>query len=152
MRAFTIVLVLVLLPCVVGTAQIAIRPGQDEFTVDMKSGRATARRTEGGAHAAGFKQQKKLECLTADDVKGGVAKMLAREMDAADSSVQSDVKSVGSNLSFTLTCVDDGVRTVIRSEMVFTGGDAFTGVATSKDSEGNAATVKTAARRVGDCK
>ena len=28
MRAFTIVLVLVLQPCVVGTAQIAIRPGR----------------------------------------------------------------------------------------------------------------------------
>jgi hypothetical protein len=36
MRAFTTVLVLVLVAGVVGTAQIAIRPGQYEFTVDMK--------------------------------------------------------------------------------------------------------------------
>jgi hypothetical protein len=50
-----------------------------------------------------------------------------------------------------LICVEDGVRTVINSEMVF-AGDSFTGVATSKDSEGNAATVKTAAKRVGECK
>ena len=30
--------------------------------------------------AAGFKRPKKLECLTAEDVKGGIMKMLAREM------------------------------------------------------------------------
>ena len=152
MRAFTIVLVLVLLPCVVGTAQIAIRPGQYEFTVDMKMDGIPPDAPKAVLDAAGFKQQKKLECLTAEDVKGGVMKMLAREMAAEDTCTQSDVRSVGNNLTFTLTCVDDGVRTVIRSEMVFTGSDSFTGVATSKDSEGNAATVKTAARRVGDCK
>jgi Protein of unknown function (DUF3617) len=77
--------------------------------------------------------------------------MLAREMGDADTCKQSEVKTVGNTLTFTMICVEDGVRTVINSEMVF-AGDSFTGVATSKDSEDTAATVKTAARRVGECK
>jgi hypothetical protein len=147
----TVLVVLVLLASIVTTAQIAIRPGQYEFTVDMKMDGIPADAPKAVLDAAGFTQQKKLECLTPEDVKGGVANMLAREMGDAETCKQSDVKTTGNKLTFTLICVDDGVRTVINSEMVFVG-DSFTGVATSKDNKGNAATVKTSAKRVGECK
>jgi hypothetical protein len=150
MRGWTLILAVAMVTCTAG-AQPTLRPGQYEFTVDMKLDGVPDTAPKAVLDAAGFTQQKKLECLTPADVKGGVINMLAREMAGDGSCKQSDVKSAGNTLTFTLTCVEDGVRTTITSEMVFSG-DAFTGVAKSKDSDGNTATVKTAARRVGECK
>ncbi len=149
MRASATVLVVVILASV-GEAQLAIRPGQYEFTVDMNLGGIPADAPKAVLDAAGFQKQKKLECLTADDVKGDITQMLMREL--ADSNCKmSDLKWAGGRVTFTTTCVEDDLRMVMNHD-VTVGTDSFTSVAKGKDNKGNVSTVKTSARRVGECK
>jgi hypothetical protein len=148
MRASATVLVVVVLASV-GEAQLAIRPGQYELTVEMNLGGIPADAPKAVLDAAGFQKQKKLECLTAADVKGDITQMLMREM--ADSNCKmSDLKWAGSRVTFTTTCAEDDIRMVMNHD-VTVGTDSFTSVAKGQDNKGNVSTVKTSARRVGDC-
>lgn len=148
MRATTILPVLVLLSAAVVAAQVAIRPGQYEYTIDMNLG-IPADASKAVLDAAGFQDQKRLECLTADELKGDIAKLFAGELADGDCKT-SDVKTSGNKLTFTTTCEGD-VRMVMDTEMTF-GVDSFSGVTKGKDNEGRVITMKASARRVGECK
>jgi hypothetical protein len=164
MRAITIPLAVVLLAPVTGDAQVAIRPGQYELTIDMNlnlptTSKATATRGTTAADAqkavldaAGFQGQKRLECITPDQAKEAqqdITKLYAREMAEANCKV-ADVKTVGNKVTFAMTCVEDRQRMVSNVEMTF-GADWFTSTGTTTVG-GRVSTMKTNARRVGECK
>jgi hypothetical protein len=152
MRVSTIVIVAVLLPAAVADAQIAIRPGQYEYLLDMKM-TLPKEAAKAVLDAAGFKDQKRLECITADEAqqaKADVAKFFAQEMEMENCKL-SDVKIAGNRLSFNSTCVEDGMKIVISTEMTF-GVDSFTGVSTTKLDGGFMSTTTMTAKRVGECK
>ncbi len=149
MRASATVLAVVVLTGT-GLAQPSIRPGQYELTVEMNLGGIPADAPKAVLDAAGFDKQKKLECLTAEDVKGDISQVLLREMGDSDCKM-TDLKTAGNRVTFTTTCVDDDIRMVM-SHDITVGADSFTSVAKGKDNKGNVSTVKTSARRVGDCK
>jgi hypothetical protein len=143
--------IVLLAPTVVG-AQIAIRPGEYEYTVDMKM---TVPKEAAAAvlDAAGFKDQKRRECITADQArqaKEDIVKFFAQEMQMENCKM-SDVKIGGNKLSFTSTCVEDGMKMVMNTEMTF-GVDSFSGISTLKGAGGLASTTTTTAKRVGECK
>ncbi len=152
MRGSTIVIVaLVLLAAVVG-AQVAIRPGQYEYVLDMKM-TVPKEAAKAVLDAAGFKDQKRLECITPDQAqqaKTDVAKFFAQEMELQNCTL-SDVKTAGNRLSFNSNCVEDGIKMVISTEMTF-GADSFTGVSTTKLDDGLLSTTTMTAKRVGECK
>jgi Protein of unknown function (DUF3617) len=150
MRAPAIGLVFLLLARIVGAAQPAIRPGQYEYTIEMNLGGVPADAPNAVLDAAGFDKQKRLECLTADDLKGDLTQAFTREMEGSNCKM-SDVKTTGNRMTFTTTCEEDGIRMVMTNEMTF-DADAFTGVMKGKDNEGRVSTVKMTAKRVGDCR
>jgi hypothetical protein len=149
MRTLNILIVVVLLATSVLDAQIAIRPGQYEYTLEMNMGEA---KEAGKAvmDAAGFQKNKRRECLTPDDVKGDIATVFMRGMEMGDECKMSNVKTIGSKMTFTTTCVEDELRMTMNTEMTF-AGDSFAGVTTSKDQQGHVTTMKMSAKRVGDC-
>jgi hypothetical protein len=130
-------------------AQLTIRPGQYEFTVDMKIAGAPADVPKAVFDAAGFRQQKKLECLTPEDVKGDLAQLLTRAVSEEDCKL-TDLKTTGNRIVFTATCQDDDVRMVLRSEMTVSG-DSFSGTTTATDQDGGVTTMKILANRTGEC-
>src|SRR5918999_3415944 len=118
MRTLNILIVVVLLATSVLDAQIAIRPGQYEYTLEMNMGEA---KEAGKAvmDAAGFQKNKRRECLTPDDVKGDIAQVFARGMEMGEECKMANVKTVGNKLTFTTTCVEDELRMTMSSEMTF---------------------------------
>lgn len=130
-------------------AQIRIRPGQYEFTVNMDLGlpKEAAGAVLGGA---GFKNHKKVECLT-DDVRDAndVVKLFAEQEEMENCKI-ADVKTTGNKMTYTMTCLEDDVRMTMHTEMTF-GVDSFTSVAKGDDGVGHLTTVKTSARRIGEC-
>ena len=148
MRASNILLAVVLLVPAASDAQIALRPGEYEVTLDMDLG-LPAEAPKAVMDAAGFKGQKRRECITADDVKGDVSEWFARETEDQNCKM-SNVKTVGSRLTFTTTCEEDDFRMTTNTDLTF-GTDSFTGVTTGKDPEGRMTTTKMSAKRVGDC-
>ena len=149
MRPSTILLVVVLLLPAVAGAQSAVRPGQYEYTIEMNLG-IPADASKAVLDAAGFQNQKKLECLTADELKGDFAKLMADELASDDDCKMSNVKKTENKLTFTTTCVGD-VQMVMNTEMTF-GTDSFSFDTKGKDNEGRVITMKASARRVGECK
>ena len=152
MRASTILVAVVLLMSASAGAQVTIRPGQYEFTIDMKM--AVPKEAQSAVlDAAGFnRQQKRMECITADQsrqAKEDVVKFIQREMDMS-SCTMSNIKLNGSTLTFNMTCKEDNVAMTGSSEFTF-AADSFTSMGTMKTPGGDS-TVKTVARRVGDCK
>jgi hypothetical protein len=152
MRASTILIGILLLSPVVADAQIAIRPGEYEYTLDMKM-TVPKEAAKAVLDAAGFKDQKRRECITADEArqaKEDVVKFFAQEMQMQDCKM-SDVKIAGNRLSFTSTCIEDGMKMVMNTEMTF-GADSFSGISTMKVDGGFTSTTTTAAKRLGECK
>jgi hypothetical protein len=153
MRAFITLAGIVLL-ALAAEAQIAIRPGQYEYTIDMKIG-VPKDATKAVLDAAGFdQQQKRLDCVTPDQArqaKEDIAKFIVQEMQASDSCTLSDSKITGNTLTFTTSCNEDGLRMTMTTQMTF-GVDAFSGLTQGKDNEGRITTMKMSAKRVGDCK
>lgn len=148
MRALPTVLIVVLLATAGAVAQIAIRPGQYEVTLSLDLA-VPKDASKAVLDAAGFKGQKRLECITAEDLKGGVLKLLNDEAQDADCNT-SDVKTTGNRMTFTTTCQDDDVRMTMSTEMTFSG-DSFTGVTKGKTPDGQMTTAQFSATRVGDC-
>jgi hypothetical protein len=139
---------------VVVTAQVALRPGQYEYTMDMKIAGAPQEAAQAVFDAAGLKGQKKLECITPDEARQAredAVKFFTKEMAQEEDCKVSDSSLSGAKLTFTLTCVDDGEKSTVRSETTF-GVDSFLSVGTMKDSEGRTSTMSISAKRVGDCK
>jgi hypothetical protein len=147
-----IVIGVVLLAPVVTAAQVTIRPGEYEYTLDMKM-TVPKEAAKAVLDAAGFKDQKRRECITADQArqaKEDVVKFFAQEMEVENCKM-SDVKIGGNTVSFTSTCVEDGMKMVMNTEMTF-GVDSFSGISTLKGDGGLASTTTTTAKRVGECK
>jgi len=126
---------------------MSLRPGQYEYTLDMNLG-IPAEGQKAVLDAAGFQKQKKLECLTAEDLKD-MKNMAHPELAELNCKI-SDPKSTGNKMTFTMTCVDDDVRMTMNTEMTF-GTDAFTTVTKGKDHEGGVTTAKMSAKRIGEC-
>lgn len=151
MRASTILLSVVLLTPLSAGAQVTVRPGQYEFTIDMKL--AVPKEAQKAVlDAAGFNKQKRLECITADQAnqaKADIVKFIQAEM-GLSSCKMSDVKLTGPTVAFNMICKDDDVQMTGNAVITF-GTDTFTSVGTMKSSEGTS-TVKTTAKRVGECK
>lgn len=148
MRASKILLVAILVVPAAAEAQNTIRPGQYEITAEMDLG-IPKEGTNAVMDAAGLKNQKRRECLTADDVKGDIATMFAREFEEENCKM-SNVKTIGNKTTFTTTCVDDDVSMTMTTEVTF-GIDSFTTLTKGKTPEGQPTMAKTSAKRVGDC-
>ena len=147
-RASKLLLASLLLAASATEAQIVIRPGEYEVTLNMDLG-IPPEAPKAVMDAAGFKGQKRRECITADDVKGDVATWFARETEDQNCKM-SNVKTVGNRLTFTTTCEEDDFRMVTNTDLTF-GTDSFTGVTTGKDPEGRMTTTKMSAKRIGEC-
>jgi hypothetical protein len=149
MRA-TILLVIVLLAPAMGEAQINIRPGQYEVTLEMNMP-IPADAQKAVLDAAGFNKQKRLECFTADDVKDmkNIAQYFTRETEGLGCKI-ADLKTTGNKLTFNMTCEEDELRMTSTTEMTF-GTDSMTSFTRAKYDELGESTVKTSAKRVGAC-
>lgn len=150
MTRFAMLFAVVTLASTLVGAQAAIRPGQYEVTLDMKIGGVPGEASKAVLDAAGFQNQKRLECFTADDVKGDMRSMFAREMEGSNCKM-SDAKTTGNKMSFDIACDEDGIKMTGTTEITF-GVDSFSTVGTMKDSEGRLSTVRSTAKRVGECK
>lgn len=156
MRATSLTLMGALLAAAVGEAQIGVRPGQYEYTLEMDLSAMGVPKDAQDAvlGAAGFEKEKRLDCITADQVKdmkdpAGIARTFAREADDSNCKI-SDVRTAGSKLTFTTTCEEDDLRMVTNTEMTF-AVDSFTGVSKGKDQKGRTTTMKMSAKRIGEC-
>ena len=150
MRTPMMALGVVALASSVLAGQITIRPGSYEYTVEMKLG-AAGQAGKAVLDAADFQKNTRRDCITASEASGDVAQMFAREMGLDGACKMSNVKTAGNSLTFTTTCVEDGLRMTMNTEMSF-NGDSFGGITTARDQGGNVTTIKLSARRVGDCK
>ena len=132
-------------------AQTMPRPGQYEVTLDMNLA-IPAEAQKAILDAAGIKKQKRMECITAEDLKGAndMAAWFAREAAEANCKM-SDVKSTGNRLTFTTTCQDDDIRMISTTEVTF-DGDSFATSTKATDHDGRVSTVKSTAKRVGACR
>ncbi len=144
------ILFVIALSVPVAGGQIAVRPGQYQFTIEMNL--ALPKEAQKAVlDAAGLdKPQKRLDCI-AEEVKDakGFVDFYAPEM-AEQNCKLSDVKTAGNKMTFTMTCVEDDVRMTGTSELTF-GTDSFSVVSNMKDPQGGVSTVKTSAKRVGPC-
>jgi Protein of unknown function (DUF3617) len=142
------ILGLLLVPAIAAAAaQIQLRPGEYEVALEMD------RTVSRGAHyEAGFHKDKKVECFTADQLKGPaeIAKLFASEAEEAHCT-KSDVKTTRNRMTITTTCQDRGVRTALKSEFTF-GRDLIAILTEVRDGAGTADTIRITAKRIGACK
>jgi hypothetical protein len=142
---------LVVASAATGSAQIHLRPGEYESTIEMNV--AGVPRADQQA-LSGFLNQKSIsrECKSADEVGDGnaIAKWIARGDDEVNCKA-SDIKIAGNKITFTSTCVEDGQRLTGNTEMTF-GVDSYVMVMTMKDADGKTNTIKQTAKRIGECK
>jgi hypothetical protein len=148
MRASSVLFVIVLAAPIASEAQIGIRPGQYEVTLEMKMP-IPAEGQKAVLDAAGFDKNKRLECITADDVKDmkDIAQFFTREADGMCKI--SDLKTTGNKLTFNMACEEE-LKMTATTEVTF-GTDWMTSSTTAKYGELGTATVKTSAKRVGEC-
>jgi hypothetical protein len=107
---------------VVTAAQVTLRPGQYEYTIDMKLAGAPKEAGQAVLDAAGLKGQKKLECITPDEArqaKENAVSFFTKEMVEDQNCKVSDAKVSGNTLTFSTTCVEDGEKTTIHSATTF---------------------------------
>ena len=129
-----VALVALTVPAVAQT--VNLRPGKYEVTAEMH-----------GATMPMIAPQKDSQCITAEDLKD-LSKAMMKGEEAENCKV-SDYKVSGNKVTFNTTCVEDGERYTMSSEMTF-AGDSYTGLMKSNHPE-FAMTIKTTAKRVGDC-
>ena len=145
MRPSNVLLAIVLLVPAASDAQFTIRPGEYEYEMEMDFGKAEGADVGKAVLDAANKRR---DCITPEDVKEkDFLKLMAAEMDDANCKM-SDTKTVGNKLTFTTTCVEDGMRIVSTSEMTF-GTDVFSGVTKATDDKGRVMTMKVSAKRSG---
>ncbi len=90
---------------------------------------------------------KDTKCITAEDLKD-FSKLLG-DSEERERCKLSDYRTVGNKVTFNATCVEDGDTYRMDVEMMF-AGDSFTGMMKSNH-KGQAMTIKTVAKRIGDC-
>jgi hypothetical protein len=159
MRASKILFIVVLLAPAAAEAQIRVRPGQYEYTLEMDLGGPGGKEAMDavlGAAGAGSQNQKMLQCVTAEDVKDmkdadSIVKVFAREIEEDGDCKISDAKTIGNKLIYTATCIDGGARMTMTTEMTFSG-DSIASSTKGKDYEGRPISSKISAKRVGECK
>jgi hypothetical protein len=117
-------------------AQSRLRPGQYELTTEM---------TSSGKTMPAIKAQ---ECVTADVLKDQT-KLLMSAANEQDCKIANLVQTAD-RMTFTFTCIEDGVRFDSNAEMTY-GVDAYSGVVTTK-TEGEVFTTKMSGKRIGECK
>jgi len=150
MRTLRLVLAVSLVP-VAAEAQLTVRPGLYEMTIEVVSSGGEMQRGMEAFLGATLEGGKMLKCVTAEDVRGGLAQALAREVAEDGMCRLSDVKTAGDRMTYVLTCEEDGVRMVMQNELTVRGNDAFTAVTKVTDADGITTTMKLTAKRVGDC-
>ena len=134
-------------PIAAAAAQTQLRPGEYELALEI------IRTVSRGAHyEAGFDKDKKVECFTADQLKGPaeIARLFASEVDEAHCT-KSDVKTSRNRMTIATTCQDQGVSTALKSELTFSR-DLIAIVTEVRDDRGTASTVRVTAKRLGACK
>jgi hypothetical protein len=124
-----------------GSAQIQLRPGQYEMTADMD--------------LAGTKMtHKDTNCITADDLKdvspAGMTKLFL-EADDEKACKITDSKMSGNTLTFSSVCEADGLKMISTAEITI-AAESWTSLMTMKDNKGRTTTIKTTAKRIGECK
>lgn len=123
----------------VGDAQISnLRPGQYEITLLMDMAMPNAPK----------EPVKRLECLTADDLKDASRIMGGGQVENCRIT---DVRTIGNKTSFNTSCIEEGEKTGGPTEITF-GTDALSGVSSMKDDKGRVVTMRMSARRVGECR
>jgi ribosomal protein S13 len=129
---------------------VNLQPGQYEYTLEMNLG-IPEEGQKAVMDAAGFDKQKKLECLTAEDVKDmkNIAQFFAREGEEMNCKM-TGVKTTGNKVTFNTTCEEDDVKVTSTTEMTF-GTNSFTALTKGKDNEGRVTTIKASAKRIGEC-
>lgn len=150
MRTLRLLLAASLVPAA-AEAQLAVRPGLYELTIEVVSSGGEMKEGMEAFLGATLEDGKILQCMTAEDLRGGLAQALARATAEDGMCRLSDVKTAGNRMTYVLTCEEDGVRMVMQNELTLTGTDAFTAVTTVTDAQGTATTMKLTAKRVGDC-
>ena len=128
-------------------AQIQLQPGEYEIALEID------RTVSRGAHyEAGFQKDKKVDCFTADQLKGPteIAKLFTSEAEEANCT-KPDVKTTGNKMTIATTCQDRGVRTSSNTEFTF-GPDLITIRTEVRDDTGAASTISITATRIGECK
>jgi hypothetical protein len=159
MRALRVCVVVVLLAPVAADAQIRVRPGQYEYSMEMDLGKPGGQEAlDAVLNAAGAKSdagaRKMLQCVTADDVKdmqnpNSIVKLFAREIEEDGTCKVSDIKTAGNKLTYNVACVEDGSRMTMTTEMTFSG-DTMTGV-TKGNMDGRPMSSTFTAKRIGEC-
>ena len=141
-------LAVMLVPTIaVSAAQIQLRPGQYEVVLEIDR---TV--TRGAHHDAGFHREKRIDCFTAQQLKGPaeIAKLFASDADGANCKT-SDAKTTGNKMTIATTCQERDARTTFDTEFAF-NGDLITILTEVRDDKGTASTIRITATRVGDCK
>jgi hypothetical protein len=135
----------------VGSAQIKLRPGEYETTIELNM--AGVSREEQQA-LAGLLNQKQIsrQCKTADEVgdAANFAKALAQEGSDLNCKI-SDTRTSGNKMTFVSTCLQDGERMTSSNEVTF-GPDTYTVVMIAKDGADQTSTFKITSKRIGECK
>ncbi len=115
---------------------VNLRPGKYEVTAEMDM--------------PGMKMapQKDVQCITAEDLKD-LSKALIDPEEAKNCKV-SNYKVSGNKVTFNTTCEEEGVKMASTTELTYTR-ESFTGVMKSKDDAGRVMTIRTTAKRIGEC-
>jgi hypothetical protein len=149
MRVPNLLLTAVLIVPALAYAQLTIRPGEYEYELQMDLG-IPKEGEKAVLDAAEFKDGKRRECITPEDLADkDFRKLLAGEIED-DSCKMSGTKVSGNKLTFTTTCIEDNLRMTMVTEMTF-GADAFSASTRGTDFEGRPISMKARATRVGDC-
>jgi hypothetical protein len=114
---------------------LALRPGRYETTTSIEM------------PAMKMPPEKKVECITAEDLKD-VKTFVDSEL-AQDCKV-SDAKAAGSELTFLAACDAGGAPLLMQMKMTFTA-DSFTGLMTATEKGKPVMTVRSAGKRIGEC-
>ncbi len=115
---------------------VNLRPGKYEVTAEMDM--------------PGMKMppQKDVQCITAEDLKD-LSKAMIDPEEAKNCKV-SNYKVSGNKVTFDTTCEEDGMKMTSTAELTYTR-ESYTGIMKSKDDKGRVITIRTTAKRIGEC-
>jgi Protein of unknown function (DUF3617) len=116
---------------------ISLRPGNYETTMEMEM--------PGGMKVPPMKNT---QCITAADLKDMSKKLLEGEGTGCK---VSEYKVVENRITFNAVCKEANATMTMAADMTFTT-DTYTGIVKAKDDKGMSMTMKSAGKRIGDCK
>lgn len=120
---------------------VNLRPGKYETTAEMDM--------------PGMKMPplKDVQCITAEDLKDLSKAMIEKAMTDPEEAINckvSNYKVTGNKVTFDTTCEEDGMKITSTSELTYTR-ESYTGIMKSKDDKGRVTTIRTTAKRIGEC-